>query len=122
IAIIVRLLRSTISFGWSAVKFFFTDLRAGATGNLTDFQWHTVHNKYIFGIIERFGKFQTNRVLVGHQSTLSPVVYRSVDFTSQTGWKLSEKVVLTVNTHIFSCQTQANDLQVTHHGTSTLHR
>lgn len=122
IAMIVHLLRGTVSFGWHAVKFFFTDLRTGTAGKPTDFQRHTVHNKHIFESVERGGKLHADSVLIRHQSSLPPVK-NCTFYSGLEEWRKDpKKIVLAINTHVFGCQTKADNLKIAHTGASTLHR
>ena len=122
IAMIVHLLRGTVSFGWHAVKFFFTDLQTGTAGKPTDFQRHTVHNKHIFESVERGGKLHADSVLIRHQSSLPPVK-NCTFYSGLEGWRNDpKKIVLAINTHVFGCQTKADNLKIAHTGASTLHR
>ena len=122
IAMIVHLLRGTVSFGWHAVKFFFTDLQTGTAGKPTDFQRHTVHNKHIFESVERGGKLHADSVLIRHQSSLPPVK-NSTFYSGLEEWRKDpKKIVLAINTHVFGCQTKADNLKIAHTGASTLHR
>src|SRR5690606_5189824 len=108
---------------WMACcKVLLTDLQTGTAGKPTDFQRHTVHIKHIFESVARGGKLHADSVLIRHQSSLTHDKNCTFYYALE-GWRNHpKKIVLAINTHVFGCQTKADNLKIVHTGASTLHR